>query len=61
MAYIILRPNSDGNPSSKFRLVPADEWVKFRSNIKKSYKFRKFNSYQEAVDAADGRIQKNQS
>ena len=54
-ANIILAPGVDGNPSDKYRVVRAKDWLLFRRGVLTKYNFRSYDTLDLARNAADGK------
>jgi hypothetical protein len=54
-ANIILGPRVDGNPSDKYRVVRANDWLLYRRGLLSKYKFTAYDTYKQAQQAADGK------
>lgn len=51
--YIILQPNSQTNPSDKYRVVFNDDWMRYVNGATRTYAFTAFDTYDEAETVAD--------
>lgn len=64
MSYVVQRPNSSSNPSSRYRVVDFDDWIKYINGASQLLSVAgSFDTYEEATTRRDelniARLEKN--
>lgn len=58
-AYVILSPGGRLNPTGKYRVIKGSEYEKYlKDPTKVIFKFKDYDSYEEAIEKTDGKILK---
>lgn len=52
-SYIVLRPGTQTNPSTNYRVVESPEWVWYFNKVREHYWYVKFGTIEEAAEFAD--------
>lgn len=46
--FVILQPYSNTNPSGQYRIVDADDWMRYRNGATSAYSFVSASTHEEA-------------